>query len=59
VDDAGRVLKELRAARRRQRIADFDPFEALYRAYLTGVILIVVVLVLSAVTGDGKVVAGR
>jgi hypothetical protein len=57
--DARQVLKELRAARRRQRIADFDPFEALYQAYLTGIVLIVVVLVLSAVTGDGKVAADQ
>jgi hypothetical protein len=56
---ARRVLKDLRGARRRQRIADFDPFEALYRAYLTGIILIVVVLALSAITGDGKVAADQ
>lgn len=49
------VLKELRAARRRRRIADFDPFEALYRAYLTAIILVVAVLVLSSITGDTKV----
>jgi hypothetical protein len=53
------VLKQLRAARRRRRIADFDPFEALYRAYLTAIILIVVVLVLSSVTGDTKVTASE
>ncbi len=51
------VLKELRAARRRRRIADFDPFEALYRAYMTAIILVIVVLVLSSLTGDTKVTA--
>ena len=45
----------MRAARRRRRIADFDPFEALYRAYLTAIILVVAVLVLSSITGDTKV----
>ena len=54
-----RVLSDLRSARRRRRIADFDPFEALYRAYLTGITLAVAVLVLSALTGDGKVSAAE
>ncbi len=49
------ILKDLRAARRRRRIADFDPFEALYRAYLTGITLCIGVLLLSGVTGDTKV----
>ncbi len=49
------VLKDLRGARRRHRIADFDPFEALYRAYLTGITLSIGVLLLSGVTGDTKV----
>jgi hypothetical protein len=48
------VLSDLRSARRRHRIAEFDPFEALYRAYLTGIVLAVAVLVLSGLTGDGK-----
>ena len=49
------VLKDLTGARRRRRIADFDPFEALYRAYVTGIVLVVAVLVLSCITGDTKV----
>ena len=53
------MLKDLHAARRRRRTAEFDPFEALYRAYLTGIILAVVVLVLSSVTGDTKVSAAE
>lgn len=49
------VLKDLRSARRRRRIADFDPFEALYRAYLTGITLSIGVLLLSGATGDTKI----
>jgi hypothetical protein len=53
--EPARILKDLRSARRRQRIADFDPFEALYRAYLTGITLSLAVLFLSGVTGDTKI----
>ena len=53
--EPARVLKDLRAARRRQRIADFDPFEALYRAYLTGITVSIAVLLLSGATGDTRV----
>jgi hypothetical protein len=49
------VLKDLRSARRRQRIADFDAFEALYRAYLTGITVGLGVLLLSGATGDTKI----
>lgn len=48
------VLKDLRATRRRQRIVDFDPFEALYRAYVTAIVLTITTLLLSGVTGDTK-----
>ena len=54
---AGRALRDLRAARRRRRIAAFDPFEALYRAYVTGIVLGVAVLVLSSIIGDTRVAA--
>ncbi|HLY83913.1 MAG TPA: hypothetical protein VKQ71_13055 [Acidimicrobiales bacterium] len=57
--DQGDVLKDLRAARRRRRTAEFDPFEALYRAYVTGICLAVAVLVLSSVTGDTKLSVGE
>jgi hypothetical protein len=57
--NAREVLKELRTARRRRRIADLDPFEALYRAYLTAIVLTVAVLLLSGVTGDTKVAADQ
>ena len=48
------VLKDLRATRRRQRIIDFDPFEALYRAYVTAIVATISVLLLSGVTGDTR-----
>ena len=50
------VLKDLRSARRKRRIADFDAFEALYRAYLTGITLSIGVLLLSGTTGDTKII---
>ncbi len=53
------VLRSLRATRRRRRIVDFDPFEALYRAYLTGIGLTIALLVGSTLTGDGKVSAAE
>lgn len=49
---AGHVLAELRAARRRQRLHDFDVVEAIYRAYLTVVLGSVAVWLLSGVVGD-------
>src|SRR5215469_4391089 len=52
--DPAVVLKDLRAARRRRRIVDFDPFEALYRAYLTAITASIGVLLLSGATGDTK-----
>ncbi|HWG73227.1 MAG TPA: hypothetical protein VG184_04130 [Acidimicrobiales bacterium] len=53
-----RVLADLRRARRRRRIADFDPFEALYRAYITLIVGGIAVWLLSGVTGDRRVGAG-
>ncbi len=55
--DERKVLKDLHAARRRRRTQAFDPFEALYRAYLTGICLAVAVLALSSVTGDTRLSA--
>ncbi len=49
-----RVLAELRGARRRQRLHNFDAFEALYRAYLTLVLGSVAVWLLSGVVGDAR-----
>jgi hypothetical protein len=48
------ALADLRRARRRHRSADVDVFEALYRAYLTAIVLGIGVLLLSGVTGDRR-----
>jgi hypothetical protein len=53
------VLADLRRARRRRRTRDFDPFEALYRVYITAVVTGVAVWLLSGVTGDTRVGAGE
>src|SRR5579875_3581575 len=55
-DDAA-VLASLRKARRRRRTAAIDPFEALYRAYLTAILVGLAVWLLSGVVGDHKVAA--
>ena len=46
------TLRSLRGQRRRNRVRDLDWFEAAYRAYLTGIVGLVVVLVLSSWLGD-------
>jgi hypothetical protein len=51
------VLRELRRQRRRRRIAGIEWFDALYRAYLTGGVAIVLVLLLSGLVGDDKISA--
>lgn len=51
------VLQDLRRDRRRRRIAGIEWFEALYRAYLTGGVGLVVVLFLSSAVGDNQVSA--
>jgi hypothetical protein len=52
-----KVLRDLRHDRRRRRLADIEWFEALYRAYLTGGIGILVVLTLSSALGNNEVSA--
>ena len=49
------VLAELRKAQRRQRTADFDVFEALYRVYITGLVAGVSLWLVSGVVGDSRV----
>jgi hypothetical protein len=46
------TLRSLRGQRRRNRVRNLDWFEAAYRAYLTGIVGLVVVLVLSSWLGD-------
>src|SRR3954470_16451851 len=48
------ALHDLRRARRRHRSADVDVFEALYRAYLTAILMALAVLLLSGITGDQR-----
>jgi hypothetical protein len=55
--DPRQVLADLRRARRRRRTEDFDPFEALYRVYITAIVSGVAVWLLSGFTGDTRVVA--
>jgi hypothetical protein len=56
-EDPALVLAELRRARRRRRTKDFDPFEALYKVYITAVVSGIAVWLLSGVTGDTRVAA--
>src|SRR4051812_14652548 len=52
--DAHSVLVDLRRARRRRRTSDVDVFEALYRSYLTAVLVGLAILMLSGLTGDTR-----
>lgn len=52
--DAHAALVELRRARRRRRTSDVDVFEALYRSYLTAVLVGIAILLLSGITGDHR-----
>ena len=49
------ALPELRAQRRKNRIAKLDWFEAAYRAYLTGFVGILLILWVSGLIGGNKV----
>ena len=55
--DARLVLADLRATRRRHRVEDFDWVGALYRVYVTAIIAVVVVLLVSNAIGDRDVSA--
>ena len=57
--DATVALVDLRRARRRRRTSDIDVFEALYRSYLTAVLVGLAILLLSGITGDKRVTAMR
>src|SRR3954471_17864868 len=56
-DSMADALADLHRARRRHRAADVDAFDALYRAYLTAIVLGIGVLLLSGITGDTKLSA--
>jgi hypothetical protein len=53
----GDVLRELRRARRQQRLADVHWFDALYQAYVTGVVCVLAVVLLSGLVGDERISA--
>jgi len=48
------VLADLRRARRRRRTRAIDPFEALYRAYVSAIVVGVALWLLSGVVGDNR-----
>src|SRR3954469_16678672 len=48
------VLADLRRTRRSNRVAEIDWVDALYRAYLTGIALVVGVVALSGTVGDDE-----
>jgi hypothetical protein len=51
------VVAELRRARRKRRVASIHWVDALYQVYLTGLVSIVIVVLLSGAIGDEKVSA--
>jgi hypothetical protein len=53
--DSALIIGELRRARRRQRVASIHWVDALYQVYITGLLAVVAVLVVSGAVGDEKV----
>ena len=52
VADPAVVVREMRQARRRQRVAEIHWVDALYQVYITGLLVIVAVVLASGVVGD-------
>lgn len=52
--DPSAALAELRAARRRKRVADIHWIDALYQVYMTAVVSLVLVLVISSIVGGDR-----
>jgi hypothetical protein len=57
--DPSTALAELRAARRRKRVADIHWIDALYQVYMSAVVGIVVVLVISGIIGGDRLGPAR
>jgi hypothetical protein len=57
--DAPAVLRELRLARRRQRLADIHWVDAAYRVYMVGLFALVAVLFASSAIGDQRLTASQ
>ncbi len=55
VAESAAVIGDLRRARRRQRVAAIHWVDALYQVYVTGIVAVVVVVLLSGLVGDDKV----
>jgi hypothetical protein len=53
--DSAAVVADLRRARRRQRVASIHWIDAMYQVYITGLVAIVAVVLLSGVVGDDEV----
>ena len=57
IAESSAVVGELRRARRRRRVASIHWVDALYQVYLTGLVSIVLIVLLSGAIGDEKVSA--
>jgi hypothetical protein len=55
VAESAEVVRDLRRARRRQRVAAIHWIDALYQVYITGLVAVVAVVLISGAVGDGKV----
>lgn len=55
VADPAVVVREMRQARRRQRVAEIHWVDALYQVYITGLLVVVAVVLASGLVGDGEV----
>ena len=53
--DGAAVLAELRRTRRRQRVAEIHWVDAFYQVYITAIISIVAIVLVSGLVGDGEV----
>jgi len=59
VEDSVAVLSELRRARRKQRITEIHWIDAFYQVYVTGVVVVVAVVLLSGLVGDQQLTAAE
>ncbi len=57
IEASTEVLADLRRARRKQRVAAIHWIDALYQVYITGLVSVVLIVLVSGWTGDGDVSA--
>jgi hypothetical protein len=57
IAESSAVVGELRRARRKRRVASIHWVDALYQVYITGLVSVVIVILLSGAIGDEKVSA--